>query len=156
MSRPKGSKNKKHKKYRMLYCGLKPKKKLGRPRKRRRGRPKGSLNKVQKKCRRGRPKGSKKAPTESYDMSNVKRYKFLGYCKCQALISTKELVKKFIYECPACGKRARIKKLLKEIVREKAKTKKEYLDNTIHATHIDAIPLSEGVDIDPKKLRIVD
>ncbi len=142
MSRPKGSKNKK---------------KVGRPRKCRRGRPKGSKNKVHRKCRRGRPKGSlkKKVSTESYDMSNVKKFKFLGYCKgCQMLIATKDLVSKFIYLCPGCGKRTRIKKLLKEIVKEKPKSKKEYLDSTIHAVHLDAIPLSTGVDINPDNLKI--
>jgi len=126
------------------------------------GRPKGSKNKVHKnkkahkKCRRGRPKGSiKKVPTESYDMSNVKTYKFLGFCKkCEMQITTKELVSKFIYECPGCGKRNRIKKLLKELVKDRPKNKKEYLDSTIHASHIDSIPNTSDIDLGPDDLKV--
>lgn len=128
MGRPKGSKNKVHKK------------KLGRPRKCRRGRPKGTTKKV--------------VCTESYDMSKVKKFKFLGYCKkCEALISSKELVKKTIYECPCCHKRDRVTRLLNELEREKPKSKKEYLDSTIHASHIETLPLND-VSIDPSDLKI--
>ena len=130
------------------------------------GRPKGSLNKVKKAKsevtvvkkyrKRGRPKGkvvkNKVAPVV-YDMSKVKHFKFIGYCKCQALITTKELQSKFIYECPSCGKRARTKKLIKEIVSDRPKTKREYMSNTIHASHYESLPLND-TSLGPKDLKI--
>ena len=117
------------------------------------GRPKGSLNKktkvaIKKYRKRGRPKGSKAKtqiiPVETYDMSNVKTLKFLGYCpKCKGLVTTKELTSKFVYVCSSCNEQGRIKKLLREVITDRPTSKKEYLSNTIHANHIENIPLNE-------------
>jgi predicted RNA-binding Zn-ribbon protein involved in translation (DUF1610 family) len=127
------------------------------------GRRKGSKNnthrKIHKKVkgRRGRPKGpakKKAAPTELHDMSNVKTYKFLGFCKkCEFQISKKELVSKTIYECPSCGKKDKISKLIKKLSTEKPKSKKEYLESTIHSTHIAHLPLND-VSIGPDDLKV--
>jgi len=106
---------------------------------------KGSKNIKKKYRRRGRPKGSTKVAITKekvYDDSNVKRYKFLGYCKCETLISEKELKSKTIYECPGCGKSNRVSKLVKELTKEKFTNKKDYLSNTIHANHYESLPLN--------------
>lgn len=115
------------------------------------GRPKGSLNKkkklpVKKYRKRGRPKGKKKVnvPAIVYDMSKVKITKFLGYCpKCKFMISKKELVSKLVFLCPACNKKDRVTKLLKETGSEKPKSKKEYLQSTVHVSSLESLPLND-------------
>jgi ssDNA-binding Zn-finger/Zn-ribbon topoisomerase 1 len=87
-----------------------------------------------------------------FDFSNVKSSRFLGYCpKCRFLINKKDLETKFIFVCPGCGKRARIKFLQKKINRENL-TKKEYLENTINADHHDMPALNEH---DPGDLKVI-
>lgn len=127
---------------------------------RRVGRPRKFKKRVSRKSKGkklGRPRkcrGVQEACTESCDVSNVKKFKFLGYCKCENLISTKELVSKFIFECPVCGKRSRISKLQKELKRDRPSSKKEYLDSTIHANHIETLPLNSEVDLKPSELKV--
>ena len=82
------------------------------------GRRKGSLNKKNKaiiKFKKKRDRLTKKVVKEVLplsnvsNLSNVKIYKFLGYCpKCKAIIGRGDLETKFIFSCPSCGKRARI------------------------------------------------
>lgn len=137
MSRPKGSKNKKHR--------------------RGRGRPKGSKNKKVhsikfRKRKRGRPKKVYEA-AKKIEYPEVKPVKFLGYCKCGFMITKKELVSKFIYLCPLCEKRNRISKLKdeKKSEIEKPKTKKEYLENIIHVQYVAA---DHDDHIDPNHLKV--
>jgi len=133
-------------------------------------RPKGSLNKktikkieklkkveVKKYKKRGRPKGSKKVPVEKvvYDMSKVKRFKFLGYCKCHTLISNNELVSKFIYVCPGCGKRNRLKKLSKVLLNDQPKSRKEFYSNVPKGSSFESLPLNDH-QLGPKDLKIQD
>ena len=145
MSRTKGSKNKK-----VL-------KKRGRPKgskKVKRGRPKGSKNKVTKvkavkavKGKRGRPRKVTKDLCTEY-IKPPKSYKFLGYCpKCNFIISKKELVLKTIFLCESCGKRATVKKLRRESKAsgDVPKSKKEYLQKTIHVNYNDMAPMAEGI-----------
>lgn len=107
-------------------------------------RTKGALNKkykvkvASKKYRkRGRPRKIK-VVKEKIILPIIKPVKFLGYCgKCLFMITAKELLSKFIYECPSCGKRNRISKLKKEIKTiERHATKKDYLQATIHVQYV--------------------
>ena len=106
-----------------------------------RGRPKGSKNKIQKVkevkksvqkglVKRGRPKGSKNSvkimgkrgrpkkiieQARNEDLTNVITYKFLGFCpKCEIMIGNTDLEKgkKTVIICPACHTRNKMNKLL--------------------------------------------
>jgi hypothetical protein len=92
-----------------------------------RGRPSGSKNKNDKNDKNDNKNGNKnKKPKwkmkSSKDMKDVdpnyvppKSYKVLGYCprkSCHLCINTSDLVTKFIFVCPKCGKRARTSKLM--------------------------------------------
>ena len=123
------------------------------------GRTKGSLNRkkgdrviVKKYRKRGRPK-KEVVKKETYDISKVKKYKFLGYCKCEFVISEKELINKNTYLCPNCDREISIKKLLKEVIKERPLNKKEYLSQTIHSAHYESLPLDD-VSLGPKDLKI--
>lgn len=123
-------------------------------------RTKGALNKKKKvkvvlevkHRKRGRPK-KVVAIVEKKVFPVVKAVKFLGYCRCEFMITTKELLSKFIFECPGCGKRNRTSKLKKALkVEDKPKTKKEYLESTIHAPYVSMSTHDENID--PKSLKI--
>jgi len=132
------------------------------------GRPKGSLNKKYKKVtpvipvikrKRGRPKKIVEPVIEAIvPPSDMKKTKFLGYCpKCDFMIVKRDLISKFLFICPSCNKRARIKQLKKELKRSEPRpaTKKEYLENTIDAKHIEMLALNDR-EIDPKDLKVQD
>lgn len=121
------------------------------------GRPRGSLNKktsIVMKKRRGRPKKVVE-PNEVLPPSKVIKAKFLGYCKCSFMICTSELVSKFIFECPSCGKTARVKALKKENGNTRPLSKKEYLDGNINASYHEMLPLNDH-QIDPEQLKVQD
>jgi hypothetical protein len=67
--------------------------------------------------------------------------KVLGYCpKCDGIISTYDLVSKFIFVCGGCDKRARTNKLKAESKALKGNeysSKREYMEPTIGSTHTD-------------------
>jgi len=93
----------------------------------------------------GRPKGSKNKPKE--DLSGVKIAKLLGHCKgCDGIIGETDLESKCIYVCPSCHGRGRIKELKQALNRPKAATKKEYLESTVNAQHIDTLPLLKVIE----------
>jgi len=81
---------------------------------------------------------------------DVKAYKLLGYCKCNAMISAKNLVSKLIYVCPICNKRASLKTLKNalDLTRIDKKDDRE----EIHR-HIDTLPLNDHI-IDPKDFKV--
>jgi len=137
--RPKGSKNKPKvpstetvksaPKKKDSLVSSEPKKKRGRPRK---------VDQVEKKFSRNVSK------SDDIDMSNVKTFKFLGYCpKCEAMIGSTDLEegKKTIFRC-GCGKRARVKllKLSRNVVGDRPKTKKEFLEQTIDVNDYGFVP----------------
>ena len=114
-------------------------------------RTKGALNKKKSKYfktlkkkykKRGRPKKTKVIKEAVvYDMSKVKSYKFLGYCKkCSSLITEKEMISKTVYNCPSCNKQDKVKKLSQESNAEKFTSKKDYLQSVIHTGHVEALP----------------
>lgn len=116
-----------------------------------RGRPKGSKNKIVKekvikyKGKKGRPKGSKNRVKE--DLSHIKISTFLGYCHCRAVITQHDLISKHIFICPHCNKKARVKQLSHTLNQERVQmSKKEYLENTINAKHIYSAPLLRVID----------
>lgn len=122
-------------------------------------RTKGSLNKKYKrvvlKKKRGRPKKIV-VPAPELPVIKTTKIKFKGYCKCGFMITKKETVSKFIFECPSCGKRGRISTLKKERKNEfKPLTKKEYLETTINTNHYDMPVLNEH-HIPPKDLKVQD
>jgi hypothetical protein len=111
-----------------------------------RGRPKGSKNKVKKaKGIVGRPRGSKnkhfnECPTEKMflmpkDYKAPKSKKFLGYCRCDFMINEGDLVSALMCVCPGCGRKSRVSKLKKEIKIE-IKTKKEYLEDAVFNSRV--------------------
>lgn len=113
------------------------------------GRPKGSKNKkkwIKVGHRRpGSPKGSKNKQKE--DLSGVKIGKALGYCsKCEMGIMEYDLVTRFIYICPRCQVRARVSTLKLALNRIRPTSKKEYLENTVNAQHLDTPPLLKVID----------
>jgi len=95
--------------------------------------------------KRGRPAGSKnKSKQKTNNFTNItdidpdyippKSYKSLGYCPakgCHLSINVSDLVTKFIFVCPRCGKRARISKLLEASPFNRGViSKKEFLSTT--------------------------
>lgn len=118
------------------------------------GRPKGSLNKKGRKIRKVKCRKNKVKKEVVLPPSNVKKSKFLGYCpKCRSIVTKKDLESKFIFNCFSCGKRARIKMLKESMSTEKTPmTKKEYLEHSVNAEHIDMPPLH---DLDPGELKVV-
>lgn len=123
------------------------------------GRPQGSLNKktlVVMKKKRGRPKKVVEVEVEVEEVSKVTTAKFLGYCpKCKSMIGNPDLVSKFIFECPSCGKRARVKLLAKDIGDvNRPMSKKEYLDGALNTSY-HQLPLNDH-QIDPEHLKIQD
>ena len=125
--RPKGSKNKFKVKVSTERMEKKVVKKLGRPRKV----VKDIVKKVAKK---GKSKKYSQNHFEEVDMSNVKTFKFLGYCPdCNSLLCTNDLEmgKKTIFICYRCNKRGRTNILSTELSGEsKPKSKKEFLAET--------------------------
>ena len=161
VGRPKGSKNK--------TSTESISKKRGRPKKtevknkiftesipKKRGRPKKVkvVEKVQKKSIKNTKQSrnvKKRYIPEEVDLSNVRRFKLLGFCpKCHGMIGDKDYEKgrKTIIVCYKCNKRCNVNKLLdqpKSISTEKPKSKKAFLESTIsvhteHTTYEDDIP----------------
>jgi acetyl-CoA carboxylase beta subunit len=93
----------------------------------------------------GRPKGSRNRKKE--DLSGVRIVKALGHCqKCEVVIAETDLITKKIYVCPHCHHRARTSTLKPALNRERPTSKKEYLENTLNATHIDTSPLLKVIE----------
>lgn len=88
--------------------------------------------------KKGRPVGSKnnvKDP-EIIPEKKIRAYKLLGYCsKCKTMITKKDLESPRIFNCPGCKKRANTGKLKAEYNITKAKSKREYLNTTIHVNY---------------------
>jgi len=106
--------------------------------------------------KRGRPKKAYTETQETSVVSNVKTFKFLGYClKCNFMLYTGDKVSKIMVVCPSCGKKLRVSVLRKvrKIESEKPKNKKEYLESTIHVNYEELPPLNDEV-INPNDLRI--
>jgi len=122
------------------------------------GRPRGSLNKkksdIVMKRKRGRPKNVVEPKVEE-EVSKVITAKFLGYCKCGSMIGNPDLVSKFIFECPSCGKIARIKTLKKDSGNTRPLSKKEYLEGNINTIYHSQLPLND-YQIDPDQLKVQD
>ena len=115
------------------------------------------LKKDSKGKKRGRPKGKKKYPQyvkPTVPKVRTKMSMSMGYCKCGAIICKLDLETRFIYNCPSCGKRARVNKLRKSMDTGAPKSKKEYLEGG-GITITDYIPLRDA-SIDPKHLRIAE
>ena len=120
--------------------------------KNKRGRPKGSKNKIQKekvikyvRSKRGRPKGSKNKIKE--DLSRIKISTSLGHCSCKTVITCHDLINKHKYICPHCDKEAKTSELVHTLNKDRVQmSKKEYLENTINAKHIDSAPLLKVID----------
>ena len=71
----------------------------------------------------------------------VKVSKFLGYCKCGAVICKYDLKSKKICICPHCNKQQKVKQLKKisKNAVEKPKSQREYLERHINAEVIDQV-----------------
>jgi len=125
--------------------------------KRGRGRPRKIKSKIKviKYKKRGRPRKIKKAIKKEVVIEiPIKKYKFLGYCKCGFMISKNDFESKFIFTCPSCGNRQRKKQLLQEMQKEKYTNKKDYLEHTINAQHID-MPANRE-DVPPEIFKTVE
>ena len=136
VGRPKGSKNKKHKKH-FKYPKKVAKKTFNNPF-------------YKKKIKRGRPKGSQNKKTLAGSQLHISKSRFQGYCpKCRFMISSLDLVSKFIFVCPGCGERASIKSLRKILKNEEDRptSKKDYFDSGTVADYHDMPPLNDGVNI---------
>jgi len=123
------------------------------PRKRRMGNKKGAIKEIKKDIK--GIKGISKEPVEKKGyvaqvFPDVKAYKFLGYCKCNAIVSAKDLVSKLIYVCMICGKRARIKTLRNALNITRIDKKEDREE--IHR-HIDTLPLNDHI-IEPKDFKV--
>ena len=126
------------------------------------GRPKGSKNKKPKKTQKRKlTKSTKKIKKikkikkkellgeDGKPYKPPRSYKMLGYCpKCKGMISTKDLISKYIYVCASCNKRARTNTIRKtqRSTQEKPKSKKEYIESTVNAEYHDMPPMEE---VDP-------
>jgi len=113
------------------------------------GRPKGSLNRRDKKPiiklkrKRGRPKEIKKVEEEVVPPSDVKISKFLGYCpRCWFMMNKRDLETKFIYVCPGCGNRGRVNMLKKVKSPHEKMSKRDYLEATLNAEYYDMPPMN--------------
>jgi hypothetical protein len=145
--RPVGSKNKKAAKKAVKKSVKKTVKKASTELKTgKRGRPKGSKNKVKKASTESKKKHPHWLPE---DYKEPKAHKLLGYCTCKdgTMIMTSDLVSKFIYVCPNCGKRRRTNKLKKERRTESlGMNKNEWLNDGIDAGHHDMPSLNDKVE----------
>ena len=111
--RPKGSKNKTRK-----LKKSKPKRGRGRPPKVRRGRPKGSKNR----------KTIERERQEELKEAGVKVSKYVGECGyCDFSIGSFDLIKKSMYLCPGCGRKARVTKLKMQKIEAEKMDKNEFL-----------------------------
>lgn len=127
------------------------------------GRKLGSKNKrramiVMRKRKRGRPRKVIEKVEEKKDpVVPTKKLKFIGFCpKCLFMIAKAELISKLVYVCPSCGKRARINTLKKERPTLKTyRNEKEYLSSTINVDHYD-MPSMHEPEIAPKDLKVQD
>lgn len=143
VGRPKGSKNKSSSIKSSTEC-------FEIPIKRKRGRPRKELSKVDNNpklkepkdpVKRGRPKKEYPRNDEIIDMSNVKTFKLLGHCpECLTSLCSVDLEegKKTIFTCYSCGHRGKTSKLLSETPEKKlARNKKEFLEDTIQTAESD-------------------
>ena len=146
-------------------------KKRGRPKKidvapiikKKRGRPKKIVEEVKKEekpvenvifKKRGRPKKIKIDTKEEPPPSNMKKYSFLGHCpKCHVSVCSNDLESKFIYTCPACGKRNRTKALKASAI-FKPKDKREYF-STPKMNYNDMPPMQDP-ELKPDDLKIAE
>jgi len=159
--RPKGSKNKPKPSTESKRRGRPSKKqvvkkkvtKRGRPPKKKVGRPR-SEKKVVKQTgkRRGRP--PKNQALNDIDLSNVKTFRFLGYCpNCHGMITSSDFEegKKTIICCFSCGKRCRVGKLLESPQARnddpKPKSKKEFLEATTSVHEYATEDYSQNTDV---------
>ena len=132
------------------------------------GRPKGSKNRsVGKKqeCQKNKSakivksgvfKRSDSFKAEVVIPSDIRTCKFFGFCKCDFMITRFEMVTKSIYQCPRCGKRAKVN-TLKAVMKssgEKPTSKKEYLNTGAQPFNRDHYHYSSGVQLEPKDLKI--
>ena len=76
-----------------------------------------------------------------------KASKFLGYCQCDSMIVTNDLVSKFIYICKNCGKKARIKTLKTNRPKTEYNSQREYLNDIRVSEHHEQIGMDKGEDI---------
>jgi hypothetical protein len=168
MGRPKGSKNKKPARGRPRGSKSKVIKVV-----KKRGRPAKVGKLVKKTGKRGRPKGSKNKkgyteyPTHNShdkmfvvppDYKEPKSLKFLGYCECGFMISENDKVSSMIFLCPSCSKRARISKLGQAVEKERPKSKREYLEETVFSTKFTEIeaPAAEDIEEVPEIEEVLD
>jgi DNA-directed RNA polymerase subunit M/transcription elongation factor TFIIS len=111
------------------------------------------------KRKRGRPRiknrNGKKVKTgyQAIKYPEVKPVKFLGYCNkcfCQVMKTDLESIRVFV--CPSCGNRSQLNKLKKtrSATEDKPKSKKEYLENTLHVNYADHIGHEEP---EPKDIK---
>lgn len=128
-----------------------------------RGRPKKiaeEIKKVEKPVetvifkKRGRPKKIKTDVKEELPPSNMKKYSFLGHCpKCHVSVCSNDLESKFIYTCPACGKRNNTK-ALKAAHISKPKSKMEYY--SIPKINYNDMPPMQDPELKPDDLKIAE
>ena len=110
-------------------------------------RTRGKVKKAPGKRGPGRPKGSRNQPrVPKEDLSGVRLVKFLGYCTCSGMIVKADLVSKRVYVCPGCGIRAILSSLKLTLNREPPSSKKEYMENTVNAQHLDTPPLLKVIE----------
>lgn len=93
----------------------------------------------------------KKEVINLHPPTNVYQSKFLGYCpKCDVMVSSRDMISKFIYECSCCNHRARLKTLLagKKNAIEKPESQKRYLKETnVNVNKSDIIPVDYTIDV---------
>jgi len=122
-----------------------------------RGRPKGSKNRVKKAAKasdvkRGRPKGStkkvrvEKVRVEVRCRKSPKRT-YLGDCSCGVMIMGADKVSSKMYICPGCEKKKFLSRLKKKGKVQKFENKKEYFASTINIEHHDMPPMVDAIDI---------
>jgi len=69
------------------------------------------------------------------DLEHVLVTKFLGYCDCNAIICSSELISVTQYVCPKCNKKGKIRFLRAQLEGRDEVSKKEYLNTTTHSIY---------------------
>ncbi len=84
----------------------------------------------------GRPKHKINEPVKVEYAFNASTSKFIGFCKCNSIISSKDCSgNEFV--CPKCHKTGSIDKLHKQSEKEAVSSKKEYLEGSLNIENMD-------------------
>ena len=97
---------------------------------------------------RGRPRKVKYDQPEEHRPTITKHGKFYGYCPhCKLMIASQD-IRDTKFECPSCGTKELVSKLLPQLDIDRPKTKKEYLQS-VNSTYLNFYD-SKAKDFAPK------